>query len=35
MRIEKIGDSKNIEIGCYDGSSIEIFNDEAFTVTKK
>ncbi|MBU3103202.1 DUF4179 domain-containing protein [Clostridium gasigenes] len=35
MRIVKIGDSKNIEIGCYDGSSIEIFNDQAFTVTKK
>lgn len=33
--IEKIGDSKNVEIGCYDGSSIEILKEQAFTVTKK
>ncbi|MBU3137117.1 DUF4179 domain-containing protein [Clostridium gasigenes] len=35
MEVVKIGDSKNIEIGCYDGSSIVILKDEAFTVTKK
>ncbi|MBU3137114.1 DUF4179 domain-containing protein [Clostridium gasigenes] len=35
VKIVKIGDSKNIEIGSYDGSSIEILKDQAFTVTKK
>lgn len=35
IEIVKIGDSKDIEIGAYDGSSIEILKDEAFTVTKK
>lgn len=33
--IVKIGDSKNIEIGCYDGTSKVYLKDEAFTVTKK
>lgn len=33
--IERIGNSKNIEIGCYDGSSTVILKDQAFTVTKK
>lgn len=31
----EIGDAKDIEIGCYDGSSAIILKDEAFTVTKK
>ncbi|MBU3133210.1 DUF4179 domain-containing protein [Clostridium gasigenes] len=35
VQIMKIGNSKDIEIGCYDGSSIEILKDQAFTVTKK
>ncbi|MBU3088441.1 DUF4179 domain-containing protein [Clostridium gasigenes] len=33
--VVKIGNSKNIEIGCYDGTSKVYLKDEAFTVTKK
>lgn len=34
VKISKICDSKDIEIGAYDGTSIEILKDQAFTVTK-
>ncbi|MGL5354481.1 MAG: DUF4179 domain-containing protein [Clostridium sp.] len=35
INIVKIGSSKDIEIGCYDGTSKVYLKDEAFTVTKK
>lgn len=35
VRVFRIGDSKDIEIGAYDGTSIEILKEQGFTVTKK